>query len=357
LTVLASLAALNLFDNFLTQSLRDARTDFLTLLVPATIIFLFGVYDDLRGVPVRYKFIVQAGAGLLLYVMGGRIEVLSVPFVGGVELPLVVSCALTVFWVVGVTNAFNLIDGMDGLAAGAALFASLVMLTVSLIFGNPFVTVMSVVLAGALIGFLRYNFNPASIFLGDSGSLFVGFTLAALSVQGALKAPTALAVAIPVLAFGLPILDTGLALARRFISGRPVFEADREHIHHMLLARGWSQRRVALVLYAVCAWFGLMALLFVNEQRRTTGFALFVIGVAVLFAVNRLRFHEVDEVKAGVKRKMTERRLRTANNIHIRRASRLMGEAETLGAFFHVIGEMLENSGFAHATVPIRKSY
>jgi len=355
-TVLVSLAALGFVDNAVTQALRSTRAEFLTLLVPGTIIFLLGVYDDLHGASARYKLIIQSLMGALVYTMGGRIEILSVPFVGGVELPALISCALTIFWIVGITNAFNLIDGMDGLATGAALFASLVMLIVSLILGNPFVTVMSIILAGALIGFLRYNFNPASIFLGDSGSLFVGFALATLSVQGALKASTAIAVAIPVLAFGLPILDTGLALARRFMSGRPIFEADREHIHHMLLARGWSQRRVALVLYGVCAFFGLLALLFVNEARRTMGFALFAVSVAVLLAVNRLRYPEVDEVKAGVKRKVTERRLRTANNIHIRRASRRMSEAETLGELFSIIQEVLKISGFVYATVQLGQS-
>jgi UDP-GlcNAc:undecaprenyl-phosphate GlcNAc-1-phosphate transferase len=355
-TVLISLAVLGLVDNAVTQALRSTRAEFLTLLVPGTLIFLLGVYDDLYGASARYKLIVQGLTGVLVYTMGGRIEILSVPFVGGVELPALISCALTIFWIVGITNAFNLIDGMDGLATGAALFAALVMLIVSLILGNPFVTVMSIILAGALIGFLRYNFNPASIFLGDSGALFVGFALATLSVQGALKASTAIAVAIPVLAFGLPILDTGLALARRFVSGRPLFEADREHIHHMLLARGWSQRRVALVLYGVCAFFGLLALLFVNEARRTMGFALFAVGVAVLLAVNRLRYPEVDEVKAGVKRKVTERRLRTANNIHIRRASRKMSEAETLGELFNIIQEVLEISGFVYATVQLGRS-
>jgi len=355
-TVLISLAALSLIDNAVTQALGSMRTEFLTLLIPGTIIFLLGVYDDLHSVPARYKLILQVMTGVLVYVLGGRIEILSVPFVGGVELSGLVSCALTMFWIVGITNAFNLIDGMDGLAAGAALFAALAMLIISLLLGNPFVTVMSTILAGALIGFLRYNFNPASIFLGDSGALFIGFALATLSVQGAQKASTAIAVAIPVLAFGLPILDTGLALARRFISGRPIFEADREHIHHMMLAQGWSQRRVALVLYAVCAFFGLLTLLFVNEARRTTGFALFVVGIAVLFAVNRLRYHEVDEVKAGLKRKVTQRRLRTANNIHIRRASRKMSEAKTLEELFNIIQEVLKISGFVYATVQLGRS-
>ncbi len=307
-STLMALAVLPFINNLLTETLRANRSQLLVVLIPATLILLFGIYDDLRGSGARYKFLAQGIAGLLFYVLGGRVEALSVPLIGTVDLPQVVGCALTVLWIVGISNAFNLIDGMDGLATGAALFSSLVILVVSLMLSHSLVTVIAVVLCGALIGFLRYNFNPASIFLGDSGSLFIGFTLAALSVQGSQKASTAVAVTIPLIAFGLPVLDTGFAIARRFISGQPLFQGDREHIHHKLLDRGWSQRRVAIVLYGVCALFGLLALLFVGaSSTRTTGLVLFVVGVAVLFMVNSLRYHEMDEVKAGVKRNFSER--------------------------------------------------
>lgn len=354
--VVIALAALPLVDNLVTQSLGTYGSQLFVTLAPAVLVFLFGVYDDLRGADARLKFVVQGLAAVLFYAIGGRIEALSIPFVGSVELPPVIGFALTVMWIVGVTNAFNLIDGMDGLAAGAALFASLVIMVVSLALGQPLVTVVTVVLCGALVGFLRYNFNPASIFLGDSGSLFIGCTLATLSVQGAQKASTAVAVAVPLLAFGLPIADTALAIVRRFISGRPLFIGDREHIHHMLLARGWSQRRVALVLYGVCAVFGLMALLSVSETGRATGLMLFVVATAVILAVGRLRYHEIDEVKAGMKRNLAERRLRTANNIRIRRASRSMSEAETLDEFFGAVREMLELSEFVYAAVQLGRA-
>jgi UDP-GlcNAc:undecaprenyl-phosphate GlcNAc-1-phosphate transferase len=222
--------------------------------------------------------------------------------------------------------------------------------------GHPVVTVMAVALCGALIGFLPYNFNPASIFLGDSGSLFIGFTLAALSVLGAQKASTAVAVAIPLIAFGLPILDTGFTLVRRFVSRRPLFDGDREHIHHKLLERGWSQRRVALVLYGVCALFGILALLFVNTtEMRTTALLLFVIGAAVVCIVGSLRYHEVDEVRAGMKRNFGERRLRVANHIRVRRASRVMSQANTLGEVFSATQELLELGEFVYATAQFGK--
>src|SRR4030095_8924027 len=161
---------------------------------------------------------------------------------------------------------------------------------------NVWVTVVALALSGALAAFLRYNFNPASIFLGDSGALFVGFTLASLSVQGSQKASTAVAVAIPLFACGLAVVDTGVTIARRLLNGKPVFEGDREHIHHMLLARGWSQRQVALTLYGVCAAFGLLALLFVSNVKSTSGLILFVVSVAIVLAVGHLRYHEVDEI-------------------------------------------------------------
>ncbi|MDQ3920237.1 MAG: undecaprenyl/decaprenyl-phosphate alpha-N-acetylglucosaminyl 1-phosphate transferase [Acidobacteriota bacterium] len=335
---------------------RDAAAPFshlLTTLIPASVVFAFGIYDDLRESSAAMKFAAQGLAGIALYVMGGRIDVLSVPFVGSVQIPLALSFLLTVCWVVVISNAFNLIDGMDGLAAGSALFSTLVMAVVSLTSGHVAVSVIAFTLAGALIGFLRYNFNPASIFLGDSGSLFVGFTLAAISVQQPQKSSTAVAVAIPMMAFGLPIVDTTMAVVRRFLSGKPLFEGDREHVHHMLLSRGWSQRRVALVLYGVCAAFGLVALLCASESARTTGLVLLVVAAAVAIALGRLRYHEVEELSDSVRRNLTQGRARLANNIRVRRASRALSQAATLDEMFAAVQEVLECSEFVLAAVQV----
>jgi UDP-GlcNAc:undecaprenyl-phosphate GlcNAc-1-phosphate transferase len=266
------------------------------------------------------------------------------------------SYLVTVLWLVGIANAFNLIDGMDGLASGAALFSSLVILIVSLGGDSALMIVATLALSGALVGFLRYNFNPASIFLGDSGALFVGFTLAALSVSGTQKATTAVAVITPILAFGLPMVDTGVTMIRRLISGRPLFQGDREHIHHMLLARGWSQRHVVLVLYAVCAGFGLLATIFTKTSSPAYGFALFVMAVAVIFAVSHLRYHEVDEIKAGVKRNIGDRRIRVANNIRVRRSSLAISKASDLGELLQAVSQMLEFGEFVHAKARLGKA-
>lgn len=343
-----SLSTLVLRENLLTQSLRASSATLLPIIIPALLIFACGVYDDLRGASSRFKFAAQALAGVLFYALGGRIEGLALPFLGIVSLPPVLGCLLTVFWIMAVTNAFNLLDGLDGLAAGAALFASLVLLTVSYLMGHTVLTVFGFALCGALAGFLRYNFNPASIFLGDSGSLLLGFLLAALAVMGAQKASTAVALTIPLVAFGLPITDTAFALIRRFMSGQPLFVGDREHFHHKLLERGWSQRQVVLVLYAVCASFGLASLLFVN-QSPITGIFLLVVGVAVVLGVGRLRYHEVDEMGASVRRNAVERRTRAAHNICVRRAAHQMRQAESLADVETALHTMLAHGQFGAA--------
>jgi UDP-GlcNAc:undecaprenyl-phosphate/decaprenyl-phosphate GlcNAc-1-phosphate transferase len=353
LSCLAPLSLLPFVDNLLTQTLSGLKPEFLTLLVPATLVLLLGAYDDLRGTNAIVKFVGLGLIATLFYLMGGRIDALSVPLVGSVQLPAVLSFIITVVWLVGITNAFNLIDGLDGLASGAALFSSLVILGVSISQERTLMIVVSLVLCGALAGFLRYNFNPASIFLGDSGSLFTGFLLAALSVLGTQKATTAVAIAVPILAFGFPVVDTAMTMGRRMLSRTPVFQGDNEHIHHMLLARGWSQRRAALVLYGVCALFGLAALMFPASGSKLTGFMLFVISVAVIIAVGHLRYHEVDELRAGVKRTVGDRRLRVANNIRVRRAALALSKASDLHEMFEATRHLLDFGEFSFVNAQV----
>src|SRR5829696_7448451 len=204
ISVVFPLSLLLLVNNLVTASLGSYSRQTIAVLASCTLVFLFGVFDDRVGVSPKWKFAAQAAAGTLLYFLGGQIHAVNVPVFGAVELPPLVSFALTLVWVVGISNAFNLIDGLDGLASGASLFAALVMLVVSFFMGHTLAIVIALALAGALIGFLRYNINPASIFLGDSGALFIGFLLAALSLLSSQKASTAVAVAIPFLSFGLP---------------------------------------------------------------------------------------------------------------------------------------------------------
>lgn len=352
-SILVALSSLTLLNNGVTQNLRPELKAVAAVLICGFLVLCLGAYDDIRSANASIKLISLGCIAVLFYVLGGRIDGLSIPFIGQIMIHPVVGLSLTVLWVVGIANAFNLIDGVDGLATGSALFSSLVLLTNALIQGNTRVIVIALALSGALAGFLRYNFNPASIFLGDSGSLLVGFLLAALSIQGSQKASTAVAVAIPILAFGLPVVDTGLTIARRLLSGNPVFQGDREHIHHMLLARGWSQRRVVLALYAVSAAFGLTAMLFVNPGSAVPAIVLFVIGVAIILALGKLRYHEVDELRASVRRNLGERRLRAINNLRIRRACQSISVATQLDQFFDAVIEVVEAGEFVAAAAEL----
>jgi UDP-GlcNAc:undecaprenyl-phosphate GlcNAc-1-phosphate transferase len=294
-----------------------APATLLRIYVPACLIFALGIYDDLRGAGPYLKFTVQAIAAALLF--AGGMRVLSLPLIFSHSLPWFVGLPLTVLWVVAVTNAFNLIDGLDGLAAGSALFSTLVFFVVSLVDHSWLGSLMSVTLAGAILGFLRFNFNPATIFLGDSGSLFIGFVLSALALAGAQKAPTFVAVAIPVVSFGLPILETLLSILRRLISGRPVFTADREHIHHKLLQMGFSHRQVVVVLYAVSAVFAMLSLFLLWPTGSTLGLVLAVVGTGIWLGVQHLNYVEFGELRRVAQRTIDQRQI-VINNLSVRRA-------------------------------------
>jgi UDP-GlcNAc:undecaprenyl-phosphate/decaprenyl-phosphate GlcNAc-1-phosphate transferase len=291
----------------------------LTILGPATVIFLLGVYDDIHGAGPYLKFSVQSIAGALLFLGGLRIVNIPV-LLGHHQLPWIVGLPITVLWVLAITNAFNLIDGLDGLAAGSALFSTLVVFVVGLLSGPSLVTVMTIALAGAIVGFLRYNFNPATIFLGDSGSLFIGFVLSALALEGAQKAPTTVAVAIPVVSFGLPILETSLSIARRLISGRPLFIADREHIHHKLLQHGMTHRQVVISLYAVSAGFAMLSLFLLWPTGSSLALVLSVLGVGIWIGVQHLGYLEFGELARVAHRTLDQPQI-FVNNLAIRRAT------------------------------------
>ena len=290
-----------------------------TILAPASLVFLLGVYDDLHGVGPYFKFSVQGIAATMLFMGGLRIVNIPVLF-GEHKLPWFIGLAFTILWVLAITNAFNLIDGLDGLAAGSALFSTLVAFVVALLNGPSLVTVMTIALAGAILGFLRFNFNPATIFLGDSGSLFIGFLLSALALEGAQKAPTIVAVAIPVVSFGLPILETSLSIVRRLISGRPVFTADAEHIHHKLLQHGMTHRQVVILLYGVSAVFAMLSLFLLWPTGSSLGLVLAVLGIGVWIGVQHLGYLEFGELARVAHRTFNQPQI-FVNNLAIRRAT------------------------------------
>ena len=290
-----------------------------TVLVPAALVFLLGVYDDLHSVGPYVKFTVQGIAATMLYMGGLRIVNIPVLF-GNRIFPWYAGLAFTVLWVLAITNAFNLIDGLDGLAAGSALFSTVVTFVVALLNGHHLVELMTIALAGAILGFLRFNFNPATIFLGDSGSLFIGFLLSALALQGAQKAPTIVAIAIPIVSFGLPILETVLSIIRRLISGRPVFTADHEHIHHKLLQHGLTHRQVVILLYGVSAIFAMLSLFLLWPTGSSLGLVLAVLGIGIWIGVQHLGYLEFGELARVAHRTLNQPQI-FVNNMAIRRAA------------------------------------
>jgi UDP-GlcNAc:undecaprenyl-phosphate GlcNAc-1-phosphate transferase len=255
-------------------------------LAPAVgLIFLVGLLDDLRPMRVWQKFVGQILAAFIAYEAG----VQAVGF-GGYHLPEYLNMPATIFWLVLCTNAVNLIDGVDGLATGVGLFATATTLLAALLQNNVDLALAVAPLLGCLFGFLRYNFNPATIFLGDSGSLSIGFFLGCCSIIWSQKSATLLGMTAPLLALAIPLLDTTLAVARRFLRGQPIFIADRGHIHHRLLDRGMTPRMVALIIYGICSAFAGLALLMMNSHLQ--GFVIILFCAATWIGVQHLGYVE-----------------------------------------------------------------
>lgn len=257
------------------------------LLGGSTLILLLGVADDVWDLPPKAKFGGQLAVALLVSLLGLRIEGLTNPFGGYLDLGWW-SIPLTVLWFVGLTNVMNLVDGLDGLAAGVAAIASGALFVVALEKGQPLVALVTLTLSGAAAGFLPHNFNPAKIFMGDAGSMFLGFTLAGISVQGTLKGAAAIALVIPVVALGVPVVDTACAIIRRFQNGHPIYEADRDHFHHRLLALGLSPRQAVLVLYLLSLALGSAAIFISQLSPTPTAFLVIVVAGALLLLAERI---------------------------------------------------------------------
>ncbi len=314
------------------------------ILGPATIIFLLGLIDDFCGLSAYIKFSVQAVAAILLYCNGIGISQLTI-LAGHPHLGWLVGLPLTILWVLWITNAFNLIDGLDGLAAGSALLSTLVSCVVAMLSHNEVVLILTLALAGAISGFLRYNFNPASIFLGDCGSLLIGFLISAIAIAGSHKSPTMVAVAIPVVSLGLPILDVAFAVLRRFLSYKRLFAPDREHIHHKLLGRGISHRQTVLLLYSVSACFCLFSLLLLNPGGAALAAVLVLVGIGVLIGVQQLKYHEFLELGRVASRTLNQRHA-IANGISVRRTAESLETCTSLPQFCQILRECLEPIGF-----------
>jgi UDP-GlcNAc:undecaprenyl-phosphate GlcNAc-1-phosphate transferase len=297
--VLVGLAAFGLVPSLRASFDQNLRF-WVSLALGTALVFLLGFYDDIWHAGVGVKFAVQfLAAGIVMAYGGVRIGQLGIPFDGVVNLGWL-WVPLTALWIVGVTNAFNLIDGLDGLAGGVAFISSMTLFAVALLESERYrIVLVTAVLAGALLGFLRYNRHPARIFLGDCGSMMIGFLLAVLSVVGSVKRPTALALLIPILIVGVPVFDTLYAMAKRLLRKllvekdysraalRAMFKADKAHIHHVLLDMGYTYRKTVLLLYALSAVLGLFAFAAVLIDNDRVSFGLMLVGICGFIVVRQ----------------------------------------------------------------------
>lgn len=310
----------------------------------AGIVFLTGILDDLFRLRPYQKLCGQFIAAVWAYWAGIRISL-----VAHHALPQWAGALLTVVWLVGCANAFNLIDGVDGLASGVGLFATATTLIAAILQHNMLLALATVPLAGALLGFLRYNFNPASIFLGDSGSLLIGFFLGCFGILWGEKAATLLGMTAPLLALSIPILDTCLSIGRRFLRHQPIFGADGDHMHHRLLKRGLTPRRVALVFYVVAAAGATLSLLQSVVGDQWGGAVILVFCAATWIGVQHLGYNEFGTagklLLAGNFRQAIDAQLR------LRTLEQQLIQAGTLEECWSLILEAARSFGFSEITL------
>lgn len=259
---------------------------YLGIAIGGILIYALGIYDDLKGMPAKAKLLGQLICASVVYGFGVKISFVTNHFggigggIGHIFFADIASYLITIIWIAGITNTVNLIDGLDGLAAGVSSIAALSIAYVAYIHGYYPATMAMLAIAGGALGFLPYNFHPAKIFMGDGGSLFLGFMLAAVSIVGTVKGSTLMAMIMPALVLALPIFDTAFAILRRLINGRPIMEADKGHLHHRLMASGFGQRKTVLTLYGISGIVGVAAVLFSRDLFVET---LGLLGVATMY--------------------------------------------------------------------------
>jgi UDP-GlcNAc:undecaprenyl-phosphate GlcNAc-1-phosphate transferase len=272
-----------------TEHLHRSLPEILPLTLVGSVVFMTGVLDDLIGLAAWQKLMGILGASVLAYFAGIHVDIHLMP--GLPQWPWL-GFVITVIWLVGCTNAFNLIDGMDGLAAGVGLVAAVTMLVAALTQSNLSLALATMPLAGCLLGFLRYNFNGASVFLGDSGSLLIGFMLGCYGALWSEKSVTLVALTVPLLAVSIPLIDVVLSIVRRYLRNRPIFQADRGHIHHRLLDLGLSPKNAVLTIYGVCAVVAVLSLLASALHNQFSGLIVIVFGGAVWIGIRQLDYAE-----------------------------------------------------------------
>lgn len=266
------------------------------------LMYLLGVVDDLKNLPALVKLICQTAVAILMFSMDMRISFIANYFgEGRLHFNTALCFVVTVLWIIGITNTINIIDGLDGLAAGISAIAALCIAYIAYIHGGiagmPIVCIAMVAIAGSCIGFLPFNFSPAKTFMGDGGALFLGFMIAILSVVGPLKRSTMIAVVVPVVVLAIPIFDTSFAILRRMVNRKPIMGADKEHLHHRLMAYGYGQRRTVIMLYGISAIMGMSAVL-ISRELYKDAVVLALIAGAYLYVFLTDPNHKMPRIKA-----------------------------------------------------------
>lgn len=265
------------------------------ILAGATVIVACGYFDDIKSLSPRVKLAIQIIAACIVIYSGVRIDRFTNPlvFLNGIKwIELgIFAYPITLLWIVGLTNAFNLIDGLDGLAAGVSVISCMTLFAAAILLGpeQQYVPIITAILAGSTLGFLPYNFNPAKIFMGDTGAMFLGFMLSVISAIGVLKSATALAILVPVFAMGLPIIDTVFAMIRRIANGKSMVEADKGHLHHRLIEKGYSQKQAVLTLYSLSAILGIGAVAIIEVKLKTLYFIVFMAFIGASMGLKHLK--------------------------------------------------------------------
>ena len=267
------------------------------------VLSIFCFIDDLKGIPPYVKLIGQTISAIIVVCFGLKIDTIVISHFNTIIDGQVILNILTVIWIVGITNAINLIDGLDGLSVGIGIISCFSLLMIFALNGSPLISILlTASLAGSLVGFLPFNFNPAKTFMGDTGSNFLGFSLAIISIIGTAKTYTLLVLIAPLIIFAIPLLDTSLAIIRRLIktkSIKGVFKADSEHLHHKIMKKGYTQKQAVFILYGISATFGMFAIILLESGLfKALSFALMVIAIVALGYKDILKTrdeHKVDK--------------------------------------------------------------
>ena len=314
------------------------------LLPAAVLIFITGLVDDIIGLRPWQKLGGQVVAAAVAVALGARITLIE-----GAPASPWITIPLSLAWLIGCTNAFNLIDGLDGLASGVGLFATITTLMAAILQGNVGLAMATIPLVGCLLAFLKYNFSPASIFLGDSGSLTIGFMLGCFGLIWSQKSATMLGMAAPLMALALPLVDVGLSIGRRFLRSKPIFKGDRGHIHHMVLALGFKPRDTALILYAVCGIAALFSLLQSVSSFQFRGLTIVVFCLLSCVGISCLGYVEFKAARKALSKTTVMRVLQ--EEIHLQELSKALEHAETIEECWSVICTTCRTLEFASANL------